>query len=97
MGPRPDLRGVDDGACAPFPRPLRSLMIRTMNLTRHVVPTVVATIVAADLALILLAVPRVWTLAATLLVTLFGTLVLALTVGRRARRVQGSTRPRRMA
>src|SRR4051794_8558847 len=56
-----------------------------------------ATIVAVDLTLLVIGVPRLWALAGTLLVTLVGVLALAAVIGRQARRLQGSTSPRRIA
>ena len=68
-----------------------------MNRSGLPLAAVVATIVAADLTLLLLGVSRTWALAATLVVTLGGIIGLAMSAGRRARRLQGSTSPRRIA
>ena len=97
MGPRPDLGADDNWGLGSIPAAGWQPDALFMNLTGRASIAVVATIVAADLSLIVLGVPRMWALAATLLVTLLGTLGLALAIGRRARRLQGSTRPRRMA
>jgi hypothetical protein len=91
MGPRPDLGADGDWGLDSIPAAGPRLDALLMHLAG------VATIVVADLALLLLGVPRMWALAGTLLVTLLGMLGLAAAVGRRARRLQGSTSARRIA
>jgi hypothetical protein len=71
--------------------------MQLMNHSDISFAAVIAIIAAADLTLLVLEIPRTWALGATLLVTLGGILGLAWRAGQRARRLQGSTSPRRMA